>query len=344
MRRRRAVIRVHLLAVAAALAVAVSAGCASVSPQNASSTTDVGRGANSGGTAHTGGGSAVPGFDGGVSCPSDSTDPAVVKLRANLPRTALPADFHPVAAVRCMSRSRMVPGDGEWSFADADRADSGLAAMLAALRLPPQPTPTGQYACPAVGILVPPFALVDASGAVVAPILPQSFCGQPLEQVLDAMNALPWRTETEQKTTRLQTQAELDTGCSPAYKDLFALPVLTTPRPWSEVRAPAAPGPLKACVYTVPGDPKTTDPQFASGTTFSSAEVDAVDQALAAMDGTAPAPACATVATRFAMFTGLGLNYAVIELDGCHRIQWPNEFRQTAPASLLRALAAAGVS
>lgn len=344
MRRRRTIIRVHLLAVAAALAVAVCAGCASVSAQNSGSSSAIGQGTNSDTTAHTGGGSAVPPFDGGVSCPGDSTDPAVVKLHAKPPQVALPADFHPVAAVRCMSRTRMVPGDGEWGFADADRADSGLAAVLAALKLPPEPTPTGQYACAAVGILVPPFALVDASGTVVNPILPQTYCGQPLKQVLDAMNALPWRTETEQKTSRLQTQAEVDTGCSPEYKDLFVLSVFATPTPWSEVRAPAAPGPLKACVYTVPGDPTTSDPQFVSGATFSSTQVDAVDQALAAMDGTTPAPACPTFATRFAMFTGLGLNYAVIELDGCHRIQWPNEFRQTASASLLRALAAAGVS
>ena len=283
-------------------------------------------------------------MDGRLSCPSTSTDPAVVKLRAQPPQVPLPADFHAVAAVRCMSRSRMVPGDGEWGFADADRADSGLAAMVAALRLAPEPTPTGTVACAAVGILVPPFALVDANGDVVNPALPQSFCGTPLPQVLDAMNALPWRTETEQKTTRLQTQAEIDTGCSPEYKDLFVHPILSTPTPWSEVRAPAAPGPMKACVYTVPGDPMTSDPQFVGGATFNSAQVAAVTQTLAAMTGTTPAPACALYATRFVMFTGLGLNDAVIELDGCHRIQWPDEFRQTASAALLRALTAAGIS
>ena len=280
---------------------------------------------------------------GGPSCPSDSTDPAVVKMHAQPPQVPLPADFHAVAAVRCMSRSRMVPGDGEWAFADADRADSGLAPMVAALRLPPEPTPTGTVACAAVGILVPPFALVDASGTVVNPVLPKSFCGQPLKQVLDAMNALPWRTETEQKTTQMQTQAEVDTGCSPEYKDLFVHQIYSTPTPWSKVRAPAVPGPMKACVYTVSGDPMTADPQFVSGTTLTSAQADAVTQALAAMDGMTSAPACAISATRFAVFTGLGLNYAVIELDGCHRIQWPNEFRQTASAALLRALAAAGV-
>jgi hypothetical protein len=279
-----------------------------------------------------------------AACPGNSTDPAVVKLRTQPPQVPLPADFHAIAAVRCMSRSRMVPGDGEWGVVDADRADSGLAAMIAALRLPPEPTPTAQYACAAVGILVPPFALVDAKGVVVDPVLPRSFCGAPLKQVLDAMNALPWRTETEQKTTRLQTQAEIDTGCWPAYKDLFVLPGFSTPNPWSEESHPAAPGPMKACVYTVPGDPTTTDPQFVSGVTLNSAQEAAVTRALAGMDGKTPAPACTTVATRFAVFIGEALNDAEVELGGCHRIEWPNGFKQAAPASLLRTLAAAGVS
>jgi len=326
---------------------ALCAGCASIPAQDSTSSSDIGQNSSSDTTPHPGGGSAVPvpPMGGGAGCPSDSTDPAVVKLRAQPPQVPLPANFHAVAAVRCMSRSRMVPGDGEWEFAEADRADSGLAAVLAALRLPSQPTPATQVACAAVGILLPPFALVDANGAVVDPVLPQTFCGTPLTQVLDAMDALPWRTETEQKTTQLQTQAEIDTGCASHYKDLFVLPGFATPTPWSEVRPPAAPGPLKACVYTVPPESASTaDPQFLSGATFSSAQEEAVTQALAVMDGKTPAPACPAVAGRFAMFTGLGLNGAVIELDGCHRIEWPDGFKQTASASLLRALTAAGVS
>src|SRR6478752_5679521 len=135
MRRRRAIIRVHLLSAAAALAAAFCAGCASApSSQDSSSSSDVGRGTSSGGTIHQGGGSAVPSMPAiGGRCPDTATDPAIVKLRAEPPQVPLPADFHAVAAVRCMRQSRTVPGDGEWEFADAQRADSGLTAVLAAL-------------------------------------------------------------------------------------------------------------------------------------------------------------------------------------------------------------------
>lgn len=282
----------------------------------------------------------------GGRCPDTATDPAIVKLRAEPPQVPLPADFHAVAAVRCMRQSRTVPGDGEWEFADAQRADSGLTAVLAALGLPSQKPPAStQIACAAVGIVLPPFALVDASGAIVNPALPHDFCGMPLKQVTDAMNALPWRTETEQKATHLLTQPEIDTGCPSEYKDLFELNVNDTPTPWSKVRPPAVAGPMKACEYTVlPGDAPMSDTRFVKGVTLTSTQEAAVTQALAVSDPTTPAPACPTPATRFAEFTGLGLDGAIIELDGCHRIQWPNSFRQTASAPLLQALAAAGVS
>lgn len=344
MRRRRAIIRIHLLSAAAALIAALCVGCASVSSQDSSSSSAVGHSSSSDTTAHQGGGSAMPAIGG--QCPETATDPAIVKLRAQPPQVPLPRDFHPVAAVRCMSQSRMVPGDGEWEFADAQRADSGLAGLLTALALPSQKPPTGtEIACAAVGMLLPPFALVDAHGAIVDPVLPHDFCGTPLKQVLDAMDAVPWRIETEQKISQLQTQPEVDSGCPSAYKDVFEIPVYSTPTPWSEVRAPAVSGPLKACVYTVPsGGTPITDTRFSKGATLDSTQEAAVTRALADIDGTTPAPACSTTATRFAEFTGLGLDGAVVELDGCHRIQWPNGFRQTASAPLLRALAGAGLS
>lgn len=343
--RGRAIVRVHLL-VAIAAVVAVCGGCASGTGQ-AGSTTDVpGSQAAAPGTAQNGaqnGDSAVIGYE---RCPDTATDPAILKLRAQPAMVQLPADFHAVAAVRCVTQDRTVPGDGKWQFSDAQRTDSGLDALLTALKLPSTTAPPGsQIACAAVGIALPPFALVSVSGAIVDPVLPHDICGMPLHQVLDAINALPWRTETEQKVTQIETQAELDTNCAPAYKDQFELPVLHSPTPWSEVRAPFTPGPITACLYTVlPGTGSISETTFERGLKLDSSQESAVTQALASMDGKTPAPACTTAATRFVEFSGGELNGAMLEFDGCHRVRWPNGFMEKGSESFIQALAAIGIS
>lgn len=280
----------------------------------------------------------------GGTCPSTSTDPAIVKLRAGLKQVALPADFHPVAAVRCTSQIRAVPGDGEWTFADAQRADSGLGDLLAALRLPSATAPAGpMYACPMMAMAPRIFGLVDANGNVISPLPPHEVCGFPLPQVVKAINALPWRTETDQRMSQGRTQAEIDTGCAGEYKFMFEHAVTGTPEPWSKIRRPGNPQPTSVCFYTI--EPRSPDDYISVGSFSHGARLTAAQQATAAAAlsdaADAPVPACSAKATRFAVLDG---PYAgeLVELDGCQRVRWPNGFIDAAPAALSQFLASFG--
>ncbi|HEU5354545.1 MAG TPA: hypothetical protein VFU65_08780 [Actinocrinis sp.] len=328
-----------LAVLAAALLAGLSAGCASGTAQHSSAIPPQhGAGTTSG--AGIGRDDAFA-MQSGTACPSSSTDPAIVKLRAGIKQVALPPDFHPVTAVRCSSSLRMVPGDGEWEFADAQRADSKLTDLLAALRLPSQ-TRSSDQVCTAMAMVMQPFALVDASGKVVSPVLPVSVCGIPLPQVIGAINALPWHTETDQRSRQTRTQVEVDTGCGSGFKYVFDLPVAGTPEPWSKVRRPMNPAPTTVCVYTV--KPRAADDYVAVGSLTHGVKLTSAQQsALAAAVGNAsqtPAPACSVRATRFALLEGPGAGL-LMELDGCKRVRWPNNFTSTAPDTLVQLVSGA---
>jgi hypothetical protein len=287
----------------------------------------------------------------GDRCPATSTDPAVQKLSTDRVDVPLPAGFHPVKAVRCSSELRTVPGNGVWQADEADVADSGLAPLLAALKLPSAPSTQG--ICTAVGFVRPNFALVDAGGVVVRPKLPEDGCGVPFEQVLTALNALPWRAETDQMVVQVQTQEESDTGCESSYKDLFELPLVgPAPLPWSKEHPSENVSPTTVCVYAEPSTHGAAETSsgvqgavgaFTHGVKLTASQQAAIDAALNQASDTA-VPICATPATRFAELVGPDILTVALELDGCHRLKWPNAFTDAAPASLLQALAAAGIA
>lgn len=144
----------------------------------------------------------------GTQCPSDSTDPAIEALAAKSPPSAvpLPAAFKAVAVVRCETQLTTIASNGMRGVALAQRATGGLSALITALRLPSSSPPAGgQIACPAVGVVLPDFALVDAQGRILVPSLPHDECGNPLDHALAALNALPWKTETEQNVSQVQS-------------------------------------------------------------------------------------------------------------------------------------------
>ena len=103
------------------------------------------------------------------------------------------------------------------------------------------------------------------------PRLPHDACGIPLPRVLTTLAALPWRTETAERLNQLQTQPEIDTGCPPAYKDMFEFPVSGTPVPSGLVRGPSNPEPNTVCAYPVvptPGTVTETSAQQQAGGEF----------------------------------------------------------------------------
>jgi len=277
-------------------------------------------------------------------CPAASQDVAIVELSyLPLPSSAtsdasLPANFDAVAVVRCEVEVQTFAGDGQWSVELGQRASSGLGPLLAALRLPSSPPAGPQVACAAVGVEVPDFALVDADEHILVPDLPVDECGAPLTAALDALNALHWTTETEQKITHLQTEPEVETGCPPEFKDLFELESGSTQPYTTSVR------PTVACEYTVApsGQVQNDVGQFSRGAKLTDSQQSAITVALRDA-GTAAAKSCTTRATKFALLLD-GSMYVVIELNGCQRMDYPNEFRAATPTALLNDLSVVGIS
>ena len=89
--------------------------------------------------------------------------PACTDWPANAPREPLPPSFVPVAALRCVIGDQTIPGKGEWETATLQRADKDLAALIAALRLPPIARSPGMM-CPDLVMLPPQIVLVSADG------------------------------------------------------------------------------------------------------------------------------------------------------------------------------------
>lgn len=284
----------------------------------------------------------------GAQCPSGSTDPAITRLAAVTtasPSTVpLPADFTAVAAVRCGVEVETIADDGTWTVALGQRATGNLDALITALRLPSVSPPAGtQIACAAVAMVLPNFALVDAQGRIVRPSLPHDACDSPLPQAVDALNALAWKTETKQKLAQVQTQAEIDTGCPNAYKDVFELPAGASSTPWIAPDGAPTVKPAAACEYTV--SPTGGSPiglgEFGHGVKLGSTQQLAIASALTNA-GSTPAAACTATASKFALLT-VGASDIAVELDGCQRTVYPNLFVAQTPPSVLNALSAAGI-
>ncbi|MDW5328303.1 hypothetical protein [Plantactinospora sp. KLBMP9567] len=121
--------------------------------------------------------------------------PTVDRLAGQRSADPLPADFRPVAAVRCTFRLTVAQSAGPPSsgltWAAAQRATGPFDDLVRALRLPP-PETTGDLVCPAVFVMPVLLALTDASGNTVLPALPGTVCRTPLTEVQSALDALPW--------------------------------------------------------------------------------------------------------------------------------------------------------
>jgi hypothetical protein len=277
-------------------------------------------------------------------CPASAADPAVVKLRKAPQDAPLPDGFDPVAVVRCVMQTREVPGEGQWTFAIAQRATGNLDALVAGLRIPSQtPQSTAPLACDAIGVVIPDFALVDASGDIVRPTLPHDACELPLQSALQALNALSWKTETEQRLSQAQTQPEVDSGCLPTYKDVFKLKIDASSQPWSRVRGTANPRPTEVCVYGVAQTGGSIpEGRFVRGVKLDSSQQAALAAALESA-GSAAASPCTATATRLAVLDSAG-DFIAFELDGCRRTFFPNDFVGATPGSVNATLTAAGIS
>jgi hypothetical protein len=71
------------------------------------------------------------------------------------------------------------------------RAEGPATEVLRQLKMPDDPV---RDSCTAIGLTVPDYVLVDAAGNGIQPTLPTDGCHLPKRSVLDALDALPYRT------------------------------------------------------------------------------------------------------------------------------------------------------
>ena len=131
----------------------------------------------------------VPTVSGG---PVASGQSACVGWPTDATSVSLPVSFVPVSVERCVNGAQTIPGKGLWTTATLQRANSGLAGLISALRQPPATHRPGTV-CPAVAVIPPQVVLISADGQKLIPRLPASGCGLTQSQVLLALNALRWQ-------------------------------------------------------------------------------------------------------------------------------------------------------
>lgn len=235
-------------------------------------------------------------------------------------RGRLPDEFVTAWVLRCATDIRDVPGQGKQAFRVVLRADTPAAELVAQLRRPSEPRTTGF--CTAIGIGVPYFALVDRDNKAVLPAVPNDECGRPRREGLQELEKLPFTRVSETPAGQVQSQQSIDTGCSDTYKDMITISAdRATPAPARRLW-PGSPGPLRVCTYDpmpgkdVPGGQLRTARTLDAGATA---------DLVAALDKAGPAAACSTPHSRFAVFAPAGSNnWAMAELDGCHRLLRPD--------------------
>lgn len=261
----------------------------------------------------------------GVSCRA-ATAPATGRL---------PADFRPVAVVRCYQIARGITGRGLWRFDVKQRAAHGLGKFIAALRRPSVATPA-DVACPAVGYLDPSFVLIDRRGRVIRPALPVMECGQPLPAAITAWQHLPWVTVAVRRTVQIATRAELVAGCDSQWKDVIKMGSLD-PSAGGPAFSPRPPR-LRICIYQDPSH------NFLRGGFISQA---AESKLLGDIQGGLTSTRCGRPHTVYAVLLAVspgspGGQIAEAELAGCGRILRPDNLVGTVSRAGLAIISQAG--
>jgi hypothetical protein len=229
----------------------------------------------------------------------------------------LPPDFRPVAVVRCYRKARGINGRGLWRFEVKQQADHGLGTFIAALRRPSVATPA-DVGCLSILYLEPSFALIDRHGRVIRPALSAMECGKPFPAAITALRHLPWVTVSVRRTVQIATRAELASGCSPQWGDLFKMGNLD-PSAGGPAFSPRPPR-LRICIYQDPWH------KFVRGGFISQA---AETKLLAEIQGSLTSTRCARPHSVYAVLLAVspesrGGQIAEAELSGCGRIYRPD--------------------
>jgi len=260
-----------------------------------------------------------------------------------VPTQALPVEFVPVFASRCVLVIETVAGDGEWYLLREQEARTDLNELTAELRKPDERA-AGDVACPAVAVGQTVITLVDITGRSIVPSIPQTACHAAQPSVLTAIRTLPWRTLRTSKVRQLRTEFEDSSTCSKLFKPMIDI-MAGDNRPRRTVTEPVfpvTPLALQVCRYDL--DPNDTfidgGVTLQTGVLVGTAILmgPALTEALTAMNA-APtvAGACALPQSPFAVLypaDGPG-PFVTIELGGCHRLLEDAGFRQLDPTFTL---------
>jgi hypothetical protein len=237
----------------------------------------------------------------------------------------VPAGFVAVSASRCLFRIEPVPGDGSWQVRVEQRATGGLAALVAALRLPS--VENRGMMCSAVGHLPVVITLTDAQGRSVVPLIPHGTCGGPLPEVTRAIEALPWQETGRTRVNQVQTQLEIDSGCPARYKPMVALSADRAPGGDRFPFPGGQPSAVRVCRYRL--DPSDTMTGRAGLGRYQIGVLDtagtltgkSLTRVLQAVAAAPPVRSCTEPEAPFAVLTPADRGpVAYVELAGCYRV------------------------
>jgi hypothetical protein len=249
------------------------------------------------------------------------------------PMTVLAADAVLVSARRCLFESELVPGEGEWLIRVEQEATSGLETLAAALRLPNEPTSAGR-ACDLVGHAPIMITVTDSIGRTFHPAVPQTACGAPRKEVVDAIIAMPWTTVTTSRARQMRSELEISSGCSGSWKPMIPL-IAADGSGTQTATVDTTATSMRICRYDLDNDPANVMilndgkayrmGKLASASTLDSATGGRLLTALASAPHAAGS--CAQPEHSFAvLFPGeSGGPYFTIELGGCYRASVDSE-------------------
>jgi hypothetical protein len=253
-----------------------------------------------------------PAAAGAAAAPEDpcADSPSAEPPNPRWEREPVPAGFEPVLLIMCEWEERTTPDDGEWTYRVEKRSTEGLDAVVAALRSPQPPPPTGNYACRLPAYSDPWFLLVDADGRVVLPAVPHGACGEPVDA---GLGHLDYTTASTTKVRQQNTPAELATGCSDQWKNeprIFAdMGLEAATAPWRAATRPTA-----VCTYSSSGDVGT----FTGGIRLDRQDADRLGDLLRG-DAADAGDSCAA-ADDFAVVRTADHGWVYVELSGCRRL------------------------
>ncbi|GGN45555.1 hypothetical protein FHR83_008400 [Actinoplanes campanulatus] len=224
--------------------------------------------------------------------------------------------FQPVSAVICGNTVKERPSGGSDYVAFESKTDD-LSALLPALRLPD--VDYDAEACTADLPAVPWLVLLDAQGRWVRPGVPIDDCGKPRMEFRNVFEKLQTTEVSSKVVSEIESDAAARAGCSQTYGDMtWATGMFDNVREVDIESLPTATE-VRRCVYFVPekergGDKPAGD--FRSGGLLDDGAWEAVRKALVA---SAPAPACTTPASGFALLQLTRGGSVSVEKDGCRR-------------------------